>query len=131
MHRLYFNYRSSKYFLHVFNTYANMELDVDTHFLPRTNNLTEAGQDSLCIMSSPEKGDEVGLVAESVSNFCTSYPDERMAVLVPWDKDADQISRELSDRNIPHFKISRTDLFTTRQAQLLLPICRWCTWILI
>ena len=74
MHRLYFNYRSPKYLLDVFNTYANMELDVDPHFLPKTNNLTEAGKDSLCIMS---------------------------------------------DRNIPHFKISGKDLFTTRQAQLL------------
>lgn len=119
MHRLYFNYRSPKYLLDVFNTYANMELDVDPHFLPKTNNLTEAGQDSLCIMSAPEKDDEVRLVAESVGNLCTSYPDERVAVLVPWNKDADQISRELSDRNIPHFKISGTDLFTTRQAQLL------------
>ena len=119
MHRLYFNYRSPKYLLDVFNTYANMELDVDPHFLPKTNNLTEAGHDSLCIMSAPEKDDEARLVAESVGNFCTSYPDERVAVLVPWNKDADQISRELSDRNIPHFKISGTDLFTTPQAQLL------------
>lgn len=119
MHRLYFNYRSPKYLLDVFNTYANMELDVDPHFLPKTNNLTEAGQDSLCIMSAPEKDDEARLVAESVGNFCTSYPAERVAVLVPWNKDADQISHELSDRNIPHFKISGTDLFTTLQAQLL------------
>ena len=119
MHRLYFNYRSPKYLLDVFNTYANMELDVDPHFLPKTNNLTEAGQDSLCILSAPEKDAEVRLVAESVGNFCTSHPDERVAVLVPWNKDADQISRELSDCNIPHFKISGTDLFTTRQAQLL------------
>ena len=96
-----------------------MELDVDPHFLPKTNNLTQAGQDSLCIISAPEKDTEVRLVAESVGNFCTSHPDERVAVLVPWNKDADQISRELSDRNIPHFKISGTDLFTTRQAQLL------------
>lgn len=119
MHRLYFNYRSPKYLLDVFNTYANMELDVDPHFLPKTNNLTEAGQDSLCIMSAPDKDAEVKLVAESVGSFCTSHPDERVAVLVPWNKDADQISRELSNRNIPHFKISGTDLFTTRQAQLL------------
>lgn len=119
MHRLYFNYRSPKYLLDVFNTYANMELDVDPHFLPKTNNIIEAGHDSLCIMSAPEKDDETRLVAESVGNFCTSYPDERVAVLVPWNKDADQISRELSDRNIPHFKISGTDLFTTLQAQLL------------
>lgn len=119
MHRLYFNYRSPKYLLDVFNTYANMELDVDPHFLPKTNNLTEAGQDSLCIMSAPEKDAEVRLVAESVGNFCTLYPAERVAVLVPWNKDADQISSVLSDRNIPHFKISGTDLFTTRQAQLL------------
>ena len=61
MHRLYFNYRSPKYLLDVFNTYANMELDVDPHFLPKTNNLTEAGQDSLCIMSTPEKDAEVRL----------------------------------------------------------------------
>ena len=96
-----------------------MEVDVDLHFLPKTNNLTEAGHDSLCIISAPEKDDEVRLVAESVGNFCISYPDERVAVLVPWNKDADQISCELSDRNIPHFKISGTDLFTTCQAQLL------------
>ena len=101
MHRLYFNYRSPKYLLDVFNTYANMELDVDPHFLPKTNNLTEAGQDSLCIMAAPEKDDEVKLVAESVGNFCTSHPDERVAVLVPWNKDADQISHELTVRNIP------------------------------
>lgn len=119
MHRLYFNYRSPKYLLDVLNTYANMELDVDPHFLPKTNNLTEAGQDSLCIMSAPEKDDEARLVAESVGSFCTAYPDERVAVLVPCNKDADLISRELSDRNTPHFKISGTDLFTTRQAQLL------------
>lgn len=119
MHRLYFNYRSPKYLLDVFNTYANMELDVDPHFLPKTNNLTEAGRDSLCIMAAPEKDAEVRLVAESVGNFCTSHPDERVAVFVPWNMDADHISHELSGRNIPHFKISGTDLFTTRQAQLL------------
>lgn len=61
MHRLYFNYRSPKYLLDVFNTYANMELDVDPHFLPKTNNLTEAGQDSLCIMSAPERTLKLGL----------------------------------------------------------------------
>lgn len=70
------------------------------------------------VMSDPEKDAEVRLVAESVDNFYTSYPDERVAVLVPWNKDADQISRELTAHNIPHFKISGTDLFTTRQAHL-------------
>lgn len=79
MHRLYFNYRSPKYLLDVFNTYANMELDVDPHFLPKTNNLAEAGQNSLCIMSASDKDAEVRLVAESVGNFCTSHPDERVA----------------------------------------------------
>lgn len=119
VHRLYFNYRSPKYLLDVFNTYANMELDVDPYFLSKANNFTESGQDSLCIKSASEKDDEVRLVAKSVSNFCSSYPSERIAVLVPWNKDADMVSRELSDRNIPHFKISGTDLFTTVQAQML------------
>lgn len=67
MHRLYFNYRSPKYLLDVFNTYANMELDVDPHFLPKTNNLTEAGKDSLCIMSAPDKDDIVQIAAIKVN----------------------------------------------------------------
>lgn len=71
MHRLYFNYRSPKYLLDVFNTYANMELDVDPHFLPKTNNLTETGQDSLCIMSAPEF-----LFVEIIINLCQGVKPE-------------------------------------------------------
>ena len=120
MHRLYFNYRSPKYLLDIFNQYANMDLDVDPCFLPKTNNLINPEKDSLIITSGEDKDEEVSKVGEIVKDMITEYPDERVAVLVPWNSDANQISRELSDIGIEHFKISGTDIFTTPQVQFLL-----------
>ena len=119
IHRLYHNYRSPKYLLDVFNTYANVQLNVDPEFLPNTDNLTPSTPDSLQLFTAADKEEEVKVVAEMVSKLHAEHPDERIAVLVPWNKDADEISDRLTAQHMHHFKISGTDLFTIPQAQFL------------
>ena len=120
MHRLYFNYRSPKYLLDIFNQYANMELDVDPSFLPKTNNFTNPEKNALVITSGEDKDEEISKVGDIVKAMITENPDERVAVLVPWNKDANEISEVLRYGGIEHFKISGTDIFTTPEVQFLL-----------
>ena len=119
VHRLYNNYRSPKYLLDVFNTYANMELDVDNDLLPITTNDMQPSQDDLCIKAKLDKNEEVEMVVETAMEYLRENPDERVAVLVPWNKDADLISNAFMRKNVRHFKISGVDLFSTPAVQLL------------
>ena len=119
MHRLYFNYRSPKYLLDIFNTYANMQLDVDPCFLPTTQNNVEPEADSLGIIGYNDKISEVKGVAEIVRTKLSENPEERVAVLVPWNKDANAVSACLNREGIGHFKISGDDLFTLPDVQFL------------
>ena len=119
IHRLYNNYRSPQYLLNVFNTYANMELDVDEDFLPQTPNNIAPQPHDLCIKTSLDKKDEINDVVSIAKDYLKKYPDERVAVLVPWNKDADTISDAFTRQAVRHFKISGTDLFSLPEVQLL------------
>ena len=111
--RLEKNYRSPKYLLDIYNTYANTELRIDKSFLPQTDNYTKANPDDLRIISSFDADAEVRTVCEEVKRKLTEYPDDRVAVLVRYNKQADAVSQMLEDMDISHFKISGTDVFKT------------------
>ena len=119
VHRLYNNYRSPKYLLDVFNTYANMQLDVSLDFLPKSSNHALPSPHDLCIMSALDKKDEVAMVVRTAKGYLDQYPDERVAVLVPWNKDADSLSDAFTKSGVKHFKISGTDIFSQPEIQLL------------
>ena len=119
MHRLYNNYRSPKYLLDIFNTYANMQLDVNPCFLPCTQNCIQPEHDALRIIGFEDKNSEAVGVADLVKEKLTENPNERIAVLVPWNKDANIVSKYLDKLNIRHFKISGDDIFTQPDVQFL------------
>ncbi len=120
IHYLHTNYRSPKYLLDVFNSYANKELNVDLSLLPKSVNYKKADNYSLVISSGENKDNEALLAARTAYQLNKKNPNERTAILVPWNKDADLISNILQKYKINHFKISGEDLFSKPQVQLLL-----------
>ena len=117
-HNFYHNYRSPKYLLDVFNAYAERQLGIAPELLPSTQNLTEKRAGDLLLSDSHSSADELNLVARMVRRLYEAYPDESVAVVVAFNSDADELSLALTD--VPHFKVSGTDLFSTPDVRLLL-----------
>lgn len=114
IHNLDKCYRSPKYLLDVFNDYAEHELEADRDFLPEP-------ADS----ETPEYGDLTMYYANTsksavrvAGKLARSHEEGRTAILVSTNQEADSISMAL--KNVPHFKISGTDLFSLPQTKLLL-----------
>ena len=118
VHSFYHNYRSPKYLLDVFNVYAEQQLGIAPELLPSTQNLTEKRAGDLYLADSYSNVDEVNYVARMVRRLYDAYPDETTAVVVAFNSDADELSQALAD--VPHFKVSGTDLFATPDVRLLL-----------
>ena len=113
IHHLEKCYRSPKYLLDIFNGYAQNELGTDPLFLPVPVN------DSI-----PEYGDLKMIYARTSESApaCAvkttlSYKDGKTAILVSSNNEADKISGFLGD--IPHFKISGEDFFSSEQVKLI------------
>lgn len=120
VHHLFCNYRSPKYLLDVFNIYAHLQLNVSEWLLPQSKNFTPIGPQDLTVTSAQDKNTEARLTAFLVSKLHEQYPQERIAILVSSNKDADLIAESLILYHLPHFKISGTDLFTLKKTKLML-----------
>ena len=112
------NYRSPKYLLDVFNAYAEHLLGISADLLPRTTNDTARRPGDLLVMEADTSVDEANMVAREVERIYTQCPDETIAVVVAFNSDADEVSQALAD--IPHFKVSGTDVFSTPTMRTLL-----------
>ena len=112
------NYRSPKYLLDIFNTYAHNELLVRSDLLPQHTNDCPHGKYDLILTGNPTPQDESARVLKMI-NYYLGFDDERLAILVPTNEIADRISESLSARNIAHFKISGTDMFRTKDYKTL------------
>ncbi|UKK48896.1 UvrD-helicase domain-containing protein [Prevotella sp. E9-3] len=117
-HNFFQNYRSPKYLLDVFNEYGQKQLNISADLLPTTTNLQEKHRGDLVLADSDTNIDEVNLVARMVRRLYEAYSEETTAVVVTFNSDADEVSAALPD--IPHFKVSGTDLFSTPDVRLLL-----------
>lgn len=117
-HNFFQNYRSPKYLLDVFNEYGQKQLNISADLLPSTTNLQEKHRGDLVLADSDTNIDEVNLVARMVRRLYEAYHEETTAVVVTFNSDADEVSAALPD--IPHFKVSGTDLFSTPDVRLLL-----------
>ena len=115
LHHLNKCYRSPKYLLDVFNDFANLELDTDPDFLPSPNNFDEPKVNDLTLRYTHSNE----TAPESVVDLVSNYADGRTAILVNSNAYANDVSKALEDSNIPHFKISGTDLFSLKQIKLL------------
>lgn len=117
--RLYTNYRSPKYLLDAFNTYAINELGMDQKLLPTPKNMEEAGKGTMSIFeySQPHLQDS-GLV-QIVRTVTAKFPEERVGVLVRTNNAAEDISSAFSSSGIAHFKLSGQDIFKTNEFKAL------------
>lgn len=139
VHHLANNYRSPRYLLDVFNQYARNELHVDPDLLPHTNNLAAPDEWSLSWVEAESKQKEAVQVAGLVKLLQQKYGiklqrdltaervngkrSENIAILVPWNKDADMISQALP---CSHFKISGRDVFMSPTMKTLLACLLCC-----
>lgn len=116
------NFRSPKYLLELYNKYAVDELHVDKDFLPEAKDDEAAGFLDICLHEYETLAEEVDRVYNAVLPFLRNeqHKNERTALLVPWNVDADKISDRLKIDKIPHFKISGLDSFQTVHMRTLM-----------
>jgi DNA helicase-2/ATP-dependent DNA helicase PcrA len=112
------NYRSPKYLLDIFNTYAEDELDVDSSLLPQSTRDIEYDKFDLILTGNPTIEDEDERITKMIEYYLR-FDDERVAILVPTNDAADRISEKLNSEGITHFKISGTDMFKTKSYKTL------------
>ena len=112
------NYRSPKYLLDIFNTYAEKELHVDAALLPRPVSVADHDKWDLLLVHSAYAEDEDKRIAGMVGYY-TKFPGERLAILVPTNAAADRVSDELTKKGIGNFKISGRDMFKSKSYKTL------------
>ena len=112
------NYRSPKYLLDIFNTFAEKELGVDPSLLPQSTRNAEHEKFDLILTDNNTAWDENARVTKMI-NYYLQFDEERVALLVPTNDKADQMSQELNAQGISHFKISGTDMFKTMSYKTL------------
>lgn len=120
IHHLTKNHRSPSYLLDVFNDYASKTLKIKPDLLPTTDRIVKATPNDLRIIATTTIDNEIEKVAEIAGWLLKKYPDERTAVIVSSNRDADSISDEMTRRQLSHFKVSGKDLFSTNEMKLLL-----------
>ena len=113
------NYRAPKYLLDLCNEYAEKELNVDPDLLPQAVHTTEKNPLDLILTESDTTEEENARIMNMVKYYMNLDDDERLAILVTKNAEADSISTTLTDANISNFKISGTDMFRTKSYKTL------------
>lgn len=120
VHHLQRNHRSPKYLLDVFNDYAEKQLKIDRELLPLSDNDTKATSGDLRIIhSSTIEAEHKDITTEALCLY-EQNKEERTAVIVSANSDADRISEAMTEAGLTHFKVSGRDLFDTPNVKLLL-----------
>lgn len=112
---LHRNYRSPKYLLDVFNSYAINVLGVPGDFLPEPQGDETAKPSDLVLKYSH---DNESAVSDMLTIIKEINEEGKTAVIVPTNADADAFAEAAKD--LPHFKISGTDFFSTEQIKLVI-----------
>ena len=115
VYRLDKNFRSPKYLLDLYNDYAIKEMKMDPDLLPEPKDNKMAEKHDLAFHIYDNEEEEGNKIVDRILPFLdkTAIGNERTALLVPWNSDANAISSILDNKNIRHFKISGTDVFST------------------
>ena len=115
IHYFLINYRSPKYLLDVYNKYAIHELNISPNFLPKVAFSQAKEKNDLLIINTQEQENQKNFIAYFIQN----NPYHKIGILVPTNKNANILSKALTERNISHFKISNKDIFDTLAVQFL------------
>lgn len=124
LHYLQNNYRSPSYLLTVFNEFANRELDTEPEFLPKPTKIEKAQQLDLVVLRSLDSATEeeyaVRLCKKIFKLPCRHEQDQqRIAILVTKNEDADSIGEKFAASGIPYFKLSGRDAFSSPAVKTL------------
>lgn len=121
LHHLSVNHRSPKYLLDIFNTFAAEELHIDPALLPDAGLQLHAPLlgNELALLYSETYEQEVRDCVQFVDRLRTMFPESTTALIVNANRDAEDISGELTRRGIGHFKVSGSDLFSSPELKLL------------
>ncbi len=117
--RLGTNHRSPSYLLEVFNTYAREVMKTDSSFLPASGVVTARRGGELAIVCSATAEDEYRDTAALARRLELENPEERTAVIVLTNKEADEAGRCLDEAGVKHFKVSGADVFSSPEVKLL------------
>lgn len=120
IHHLTVNHRSPKYLLDVLNTYASRVLNINSDLLPTANNEATCDRGELKLLYSDTLDAEYRDVAAFTRQLHDNFTAETTAIIVNSNSDAELVSRALRDIDLPHFKVSGIDLFSTNEVKLLL-----------
>ena len=120
IHHLHTNYRSPNYLLQLQNDYAVQNLGISREYLPSNSNSAECKSEDLCLIDVGDATLEAYYTARFAKRYGDREPDGRVAILVSTNREADEISDTMQAMNVPHFKISGTDLFSLPSIRLLL-----------
>lgn len=115
IYHLHRNYRSPKYLLDVFNTYAINVLGVPGDLLPESQGDEVAKPGDLILKYSHDNEAAVNDMLALINDI---KEEGKTAIIVPTNADADAFAEAAKD--LPHFKISGTDFFSTEQIKLAL-----------
>ncbi len=123
--RLENNYRSPSYLLEICNIFANLVLDSDPDLLPRAVRQERPQPKDLRIIGCDTKEQEAQAATVLCSKLLALPPRhgqdaQRVALLVPTNKDAEALSEQLNEAGFPHFKLSGQDAFSSRAMQLVI-----------
>ena len=104
------NYRSPMYLLDMLNDYAKTVLKIDSDKLPTTNN-KEHIDDALQLIRCYDDNQQSHVLAMLARTIFLKEADESIGLLVRQNKDADAISKILTEHKIKHLKITNKDMF--------------------
>lgn len=116
---LFTNHRSPEYILNVLNVYAENVLNINKEYLPKANKNVQPIGNELQIITSGTIEEEKRDVTIMTKKLLEQYPTERVAIIVNSNADANYISDELNTMDVPHFKVSGEDLFSSATIKLL------------
>ncbi len=113
------NYRAPSYLLEVCNTFAERVLGVAPELLPKPKRIETPGSFDLVITDSVSPDAERERIFKMIDYYTGLSDDERMAILVSRNAQADEISETLTANGIENFKISGKDMFRSKSYKTL------------
>lgn len=119
VHHLGINHRQPRNIVEMLNYYAIANLRSDPALLPVPTNAGVAGNSSLRLCRSENVMAEIEDVVSLTKRLAAEDKTKTTAIVVNSNRDADEISDRLQAMDVPHFKISGTDLFSTPEMKLL------------
>ncbi|MBR6049112.1 MAG: UvrD-helicase domain-containing protein [Bacteroidales bacterium] len=120
IHHLHTNYRSPRYLLDLQNDYATHCLGIRKELLPTTENDIPHAPEDLCLLDVGDAQLESYYAARFAKRYGDLDPNGKVAILVSTNREADEVGEVMASMNIPHFKISGTDLFSLPAVRLIL-----------